>query len=256
MATAPVYSGSAYDDPNLSAARGAAQSASDAYGKAQQAAYTLPDMLKEALSKKLGADNPVVANRESALKNYFTASGNAPLEVTPRSAGGLSDYVFNPAQQQALIQAKRGAALAPVSSANALFGLEVGGLPDIINSTSNAYQGQVAGMKNTADQLWQTYQALFGEAQQRAAEQAAHENLAFKYAELNKPSKGGSADSGIGNILAQYLMAMKSPGATVQPTEPKPSMTPSSTVGGRIWTSPQGQWAYDASSKDWFPVGD
>lgn len=161
------------DNPDIAAARDSANQAQTAYGQAQQAAITLPDMLKTALSTKLGDNNPIVANRNTALQKYFDVAGSAPLDVTAKSAGGNSDVVFNPAQQQALINSKRGAALAPVSGLNALFGLEVGGLPDIINSTANAYNAQVVGMGNKATSARQAYQDLLQEAQMRQAQEAA-----------------------------------------------------------------------------------
>ena len=191
------------DDPNLQAARTQSQGAQSAYGAAAAAAHTLPDMLKESLSKKLGTNNPVVAAREAGLQKYFDVAGAAPLSVTNTSAGGTSPYIFNPAQQQSLMTSQRGAALAPVSSANALFGLEVGGLDDIIGSTGRAYQGQLAGLQNNATMARQNYLDLFGDAQIRAEEESAQiaaEEEARRWGlnyELDKykaykPSGGGS----------------------------------------------------------------
>lgn len=207
------------DDPNLAAARSNANQAQSAYGAAQQAAITLPDMLRESLSKKLGSENPVIAARDSSLKSYFDVAGAAPLNVTHTSAGGNSDHIFNPAQQQSLMTSQRGAALAPVSGLNALLGLEVGGMGDIIDSTGRAYQGVVTGLGNQAQSARQAYQDLFGELQARAQEEAAARaaeedarrwglNYDLDVQKLQKSGGSGSGGADFSSLIPFFEMMM------------------------------------------------
>ena len=78
---------SIYNDPNLSSAKSAYESASSAAVNAESSGYTLPDQLKSALTAKFSQNNPLVQAREGALKNYLHETTAAPLSVTSTSAG-------------------------------------------------------------------------------------------------------------------------------------------------------------------------
>jgi hypothetical protein len=161
---------SLFDSPELTKVRSEAQTAASAYSSASAAGISLPDMLRDALTKKFSTSNPLIQQREGAVKTYMTESANAPLAVTPKSAGGQADVVYTPLEQASLIAGRRAASMAPLTSINALLGLTQSGMENIIGATGRAYQGQVEGMKANAESKRLTYTDLLTELSKKADE--------------------------------------------------------------------------------------
>lgn len=161
---------SIYDDPSLATARTAAQEATSKAASESANAISLPDQLRTALNAKFSTDNPIYADREGAIKDYFNATTQAPLNVTAKSAGGNSDVVYNPAQQANLIQQYRSPSIARLATLNDLLNLSTGGIENIIGATSRADQGAVAGLNADAQTAQGNYQDILGELKARQAE--------------------------------------------------------------------------------------
>lgn len=197
---------SVYDDPNLASARQGAQAATSAYQTEAASAGTLPDMLRDALNKKFSANNPIYADRETAAKSYFDATTQAPLRVTPRSAGGMSDVVYTPAEQANLIQGYRSAPLARLMTLNDLLNLNTGGIENVIGATSRAHGSIVDKLLGQANLAQQNYQNVRSEAEARFQEEMAREKL-----KLDQESSRRAGSSDIGSILAGLLAAQSLP---------------------------------------------
>lgn len=185
------------DNPDLSRVRSEAASAASAYSEAAKTGLTLPDMLREALSKKFSTESPLLKQREGAVKTYMTESANAPLAVTPVSAGGTAPVVYNPLEQASLIAGRRASALAPLTSLNALLALSQSGMENVIGETGRVYQGVVEGLKNEATIKRQSYTDLLDELSKTADE-------AYKYAALAK--SGGTSSAKTTKEAAQSTM--------------------------------------------------
>lgn len=164
---------SVYDNPALGQARSGYETAANSAVNAQATQASLPDMLKDALTKKFSMNNPQVANRESLATNYLNTTTQAPLDYTARSAGGNSDVIYNPLQQANLINTRRNTALSPLLSANYLLDLSSGGIQNVIDSTSRAHQGLVSQLEGQANIKRNSYQDLLSELQGRAQETQA-----------------------------------------------------------------------------------
>jgi hypothetical protein len=184
---------SIYDSPELQQVKSEAGQAASAYSSAATAGLTLPDMLREALTKKFSTSNPLLQQREGAVKTYMTESAAAPLAVTPKSAGGQADVVYTPLEQASLIAGRRASALAPLTSLNAILGLTQSGMENIIGQTGTAYQAQVQALQNEAQLKRQAYTDLLSELSAKAEE-------AYKYAALAQ-SGSGTATGRTTNIL-------------------------------------------------------
>lgn len=174
---------SIYDNPQLQASRNAYEGAARKATAADASATTLPDMLKSALTAKFSQDNPLVQNRERALEGYMKGVTEAPLAVTAQSAGGNAPVVYNPQQQANLIQARRAATTAPLTTANYLLGLAEGGIGDTIDATSRAAQAETKRLYGAADIARTSYKDILDELSMKADE-------AYKKASL---SGGGTA---------------------------------------------------------------
>lgn len=165
-----IPQGSIYDSPQLQSARGAYEGASRAATTAESEGISLPDRLRETLTKKFSTDNPLIAGRESALKNYLTVGASAPLDYTHTSAGGKSDVIYNPLQQAALIQGRRAGATAPLATSNYLLGVAQGGIGEVTDATSRANQAMTTQLMGEANLKRQSYTDILTELSQRAEE--------------------------------------------------------------------------------------
>lgn len=171
---------SIYDDPALLNARSEAQQATQGVADMQTGGASLADTLRKTLTEKFSQDNPLYANRESALTNYLNTTTQAPLDYTAKSAGGNSDVIYNPLQQANLIQSRRSSAMAPLTTANSLLALGTGGLNDVISNTLNSYQAMVEAAKTGAQAKRLNYTDLLTELSHRADEAYKNASLAKK----------------------------------------------------------------------------
>ena len=203
---------SLFDDPRLQQAQQTAQQTGQQAYQAEQAGITLPDKLREVLNKKFSMESPVIKQRESALQNYLVEAERAPQTVLPEQSGGV---VFNPLEQGRQIELRRAAALAPLTSANALYGQQVGGLESIIGEASRAYQSSVVGLQQRAQLERQRYQDILSELSAQA------EN-AFKEQQFQEQVRQFDLEYQLKR--KQGLSPFNFP--SNQPSEPKPTSSP------------------------------
>lgn len=224
---------SIYDNPNLQNAQTASSQATQAYNTAATDQITLADSLKEALNKKLGTGNPLIQQREGALTNFLNTSTQAPLDYTAKSAGGNSDVVYSPLQQANLIQGRRSAALAPITTLNTLLGLETGGVGNIIDSVSRANQARVAGLQGNAQLAQQNYTNILDVLKAKADEQYKNASLAYQ-------------NKGIGDLLP-LLQLLTGGGSTNRP-DITSALEDSSQP--QVYTTPEGvKYTVDSSGQ-------
>lgn len=204
---------SLYDNPELSAARTAASSASSNASALSSQAQSLPDMLRQTLTKKFTTDNPLYGEREGALTDYMKATTQAPLDYTAKSGGGNSDVVYNPLQQANLIQGRIANPLARLSTANSKLALASGGIGDTVDSATRAYGGIVSAAQGDAASKRQAYDDLFKETSAKSDEDYKNKQLALDYAKL---AQSGSKSTGLklSDLLAIY--SAKKPTAAQQ----------------------------------------
>lgn len=235
---------SLFDDPALSAARNTAQTAATSASTEAMAGNTLADKLRSALNSKFTQDNPIIKDQEAARGDYLKMATQAPLNVTPRSAGGNADVIYNPLQQANLIQGYRAPGIARLATLNDLLGLATGGMENVIDATSRAHQGVIQQKQNEAQLARQAYTDLFGETQARLGEQQFNQKQA--------ESGGGSDFTDLLALLAPHLFDQgqkedKPQGLPVQPYEP---IDPN-----KKYFSPGNQWYFDMNN-GWLPVVD
>lgn len=99
-------------------------------------ALTLPDILKDALTKKFGTDNPLMQQRGTALQNFLTA-GTTDKYSNPANNNNV---VYSPTQQRSLEATDRAAAVVPLVNLNDIISQGYGGIGNVVDSASRAYQ--------------------------------------------------------------------------------------------------------------------
>lgn len=214
-----------YDDPGLVSARQSADSAGGAYKTAVSNAGTMPDMLKSALDKQFSKDNPLIQQREGALKNYLTVAESAPTTVLPQNNNGM---VFSPNQQAAIIAGLRAGAFAPITSANELLAWQQGGIGNAVDKASKMYEVLARVAQVEAENKRNSYQDLLGladrKSQAAAQQQQFQENVrqfglefALKQEQARKSGGGGIGSS----ILSALGAGFNQPSQQQQvPTRP------------------------------------
>ena len=172
---------SIYNDPNLASAKATAQTANQNALSSEVAGMQLPDMLRQALTAKFTDNNPLIADMGRAREDVMNSFTGAPLSVLPENNNGM---IFSPTQQADLIQRQRSAPIARLSTLNDLFGLNVGGIQNVIDSTGRAFgaqtratQGQAELAQNNVAQLLQELQLKASELAQWRSEQLQLQQL-------------------------------------------------------------------------------
>lgn len=157
-----------YNDPRLTQAKTAYESATRRATSTESSAMSLPDILKDTLTKKFSQDNPLIQGRERALQGYLQATTQAPLDVAPQLAGGNAPVIYNPLEQANLIQGRRAAATAPLASANYLLDIARGGIGDIIDASSRAAQAETVKQRGAAQIARTSYEDILNELSAKA----------------------------------------------------------------------------------------
>jgi len=197
--TGTVMPPSIYDDPRLKAAADAYGSAAQGANSSQAAEYSLPQMLKDALTKKF-ADNPMVQARQNALENYLNVSGSQS-SVLPENNGGV---IFNPNQQADLLNKRKNAAVAPLATDNYLLGLQSGSITDVINAAANAAHAITQSQQGKADIARNQYSDILNELSKKADE-------AYRQQQLQLTMSGG-----VGGLASQGLIKDAQAGMTLK----------------------------------------
>lgn len=174
------------NDPSLQTAQTAATNASSAYQTAAANDVSLPTMLRQALMDKFTNNNPLINDLNSAQTNYLNVAKSAPNSVLPENNGG---HIFNPIQQEDLINQRKTAALSPVMLLNTLLGLQTGGIGNIIDATSKASQAKVTGLKGAADTAQQTYANLLDLLKSKSSTALEEQKLGLQYGSNLSPQK-------------------------------------------------------------------
>lgn len=179
---------SLYDSPELNTAQATASAAQGDYLNSATRDATLPDLLRKALNDKFTNNNPLMQDLNTARGNYLNTTTSAPLSVLPENNNGI---IFNPAQQEDLINRRKTAALSPVMLLNDLLGIQTGGIQNVIDSTSRAAAAETMGKKGKADTAQNAFQNLLDLVSKRQSEKEFNLNYNL---EKEKLAKGTPAD--------------------------------------------------------------
>ncbi len=183
-----------FNDPRLQQAQQAYQQTAQAANASAEGDMTLPSQLKEALNMKFSTNNPVIQEREGALKGYLDSIPQSQAAVLPENNNGV---ILSPIHQADLISKMQSSKLAPLSTLNYILGLQTGGISDVIESASAAHQRKTASLTNKAGLARNVYGDILNElsakADQAFKERQFQENIRqFNVSEASK--KLGSID--------------------------------------------------------------
>ena len=182
-----------------------------------QQEYDLPNMLRNALVSKFSKDNPLLQQRETALKNLYASPEQSQQEFsqphTVTIGGGqvpapgqnpvgdqstVSNVYFDPSQQRALSSQRLAARAAPLMNLNDIIAANYGGIDNIISGVTRGLEAQT-----------KSKQAKFDAA--KVLQELALKSRALDISQY-KASKGGSG-SNLNQLLSVYRLMKPSDSA-------------------------------------------
>lgn len=240
-----------YQTPEITSAEQQYQQAAASSGQYQEALPLLAQKLKDAIQQKLNYNQDIISQQNKAMADYFAA---------PSEARQQYQNIWDPFAREALVSRATSNAYAPYATLTDILGERRGQISDLVNAGTGAFQSAATAQQNRAEQARSALDQLLQMAgiKAQSAQWQYGTNLAnqqWLYEQTHaKPTAGGEGLD-LSGLLG--LFGGGGGGTTAQPTEPKPTIKPSSgQAEGRLWTSPRGEWAWDYSINDWVPISD
>jgi hypothetical protein len=161
----------AIDYSQLDQARNTAQGAQQSAIDYSARGATLPDELRKALGERYGQSG-MAQDAATARTDFMASIPQARADVAGMTQGGTP---MSPTQIQAILAAKRGAALIPVIASNLNQEAAFGNIEDLVGAGTRAWQSQVAQKQGAAELAQSGYTNLLSELFRRAEEERAAE---------------------------------------------------------------------------------
>lgn len=152
----------------------------DSYGAAEQAISfkeQLPDLaskLREALTTKFN-ESPLFKQRETAMQNFLAAPSAINADLASMQKEGK---ILSPNQQQEISGARRAAEFAPLNTTNMMLGTLSGGMENMVEGGTKAFEAASQGMTERANLLNKM-------REQEIERQFKEEEMKLKWASLN-----------------------------------------------------------------------
>lgn len=211
---------------DLQGLQSGAQAASENVAKFQEDIPGLLSGLKTNLTSIFTKDNPMMAQRETALQDYLNTPSSTRASLLPANQPMVegSPLNFSPTQQNAIVEARRNAALVPLAGLNSSIVGQYGNLGDILNAAAQSYQSQLDAAKSRATSAQDLYKLAV--AQDQFDRQLA----------LDRYKADQSSGGGMGDLFKQYQDSLKRQqngqgnGSTFKPDN-QPTTTPYTIPG-------------------------
>lgn len=211
---------------------------------------SLSDKLRDALTKRF--DNPEITQRNEAMSDFFQTASRTREEAI--GLLGAEGAPARPGAVENLVSQRRSTALLPVMNLSNMIQARQGGITDVIDRATNAFNSLLGAQQGRATQAQQEFENRL------ALTRLTGGNITLPDGtEFNIPAPSSGTDTGMGtgnNYYGDDTGTIPQPSVSFpQPTEPQPKRIIPRFAGeseGRI--SPQGQWIF--ISGEWLPIVD
>jgi len=146
-------------------ARNTAQGAAATAGEFTTKGITLADELKKALGTRFGESGIPQATAQ-ARSNFMAAPDQVRADLANQVKGGT---IFSPSQQQAIMSSKMASALVPLSGANMIQNAAYGGISDMVDAGTRAWQAQTQQKTLEAQLAQANYTNILDELTKKAS---------------------------------------------------------------------------------------
>lgn len=161
----------AIDYSSLDQARATAEGAQKTALDYGARGLTLPDELRKALGERY-AGSGMAQDAATARTEFMASAPQARADVAGLVSAG---NILSPTQQQAILAAKRGAALVPLIASNINQEAAFGNIDDLVGAGTRAFQAQTAQQQGVAQLAQSSYSNLLSELFKRAEEERTQE---------------------------------------------------------------------------------
>lgn len=151
-------------DPNVTAAREEAQSLGTQAVDYASRGNTLADELRKAIGERY-AQSSFATDAAKARSDFLSAGPQARSDVAGLVQSGS---ILSPSQQAAILAAKRGEALIPLTGSNLIQQAVFGTMDDLIGAGTRAWQAQTDRLSGLAGLAQTNYSNLLNEMIQNA----------------------------------------------------------------------------------------
>jgi hypothetical protein len=188
------------NNPDLTAAAGAVDTANATASQYQTAAANLPSQLTSAINEKLDYNKDLITTKNQSMVDYFNAPSAARLEYQD---------IFNPFQREALVQTATNNSYLTYKNNQDILNARTGSIQDIISKATGAFNSQVKSAENAAASAKDKLAYLLQMAGLKS-------DVAYKKAQLAidkyKADKTGSGDSTLDMLKWLATQFKASPG--------------------------------------------
>lgn len=151
-------------DPNaLNTARQGSLDASNNLANLSESSPSLLQSLQKNLVGIFTKDNPLINERENALTTYLStpSATRASLLSSNLPVVAGSNLNLSPTQQNAIVQGREAAALAPLAGLNQAVTGMYGNIPQMVSNAGDIYKSLIGAATTRAQSARQNYEDLF-----------------------------------------------------------------------------------------------
>jgi hypothetical protein len=146
-----------------------AYTAADEAGNIQTQAPQMLQQLKSNLVGIFSKDNPIMAERETALQDYMNSPSTTRASLLPSNMGMVegSNLNLSPTQQNAITTARSNAALVPLAGLNNIIRNQYGSIGDIVQGAGASYDAAIRGSQTRAGNMLDLYKLALAEEESK-----------------------------------------------------------------------------------------
>lgn len=192
-------------DPQVTAARTAANQAQSRVADFASKSFTIGDELKQAVQEALDYNKDVIGLRSSALSTYLKSPSDAASKFgvetfeTGEQAGQRNqDFIFNPFERNKAINDFISNQEVPFMNWNTILGMREGTIGEMVEKGTNAFKAQAAATQAAAAAAQQTYSNVLNEFLK--GQELAQQNRALDIQEYSARKSGGGASRGLSEM--------------------------------------------------------
>lgn len=189
-------------DPQVTAARLAADKAQSRVADFASKSFTIGDELKQAVQEALDYNKDVIGLRSTALSGYLKSPSDAAakfgvetFETGDKAGQRNEDFIFNPFERNKAINDFISHEEIPFMNWNTVLGMREGTIGEMVEKGTNAFKAQAAATQAAAAAAQQTYSNVLNEFMK--GQELSQQNRALDIQEMSARKSGGGGSKGL-----------------------------------------------------------
>ncbi len=186
------------NDPSLTSAQGAYNTAQTAANTSGQQDITLPQMLQQALTTSETNNNPVITQQGKDLANYQAVTGNAgtdqsnetaPSMITSGPGGTTAAQPLPGDVQRMMVSNKQQMAAAPLNADNLILAMQNLGVLNTIHAIAASHASDTQKLTDQASLAQKNYEDILNKLSTKANLALGYNQLGMSFAQLQEQQR-------------------------------------------------------------------